>query len=222
VAFQLQGDHERSVTDFRSVADTYAQREVLFDHLGYSLLQLRRAQEANLAFFRANRINETFESRLKLGWSRFLSPGGASSSLSEFSKAIQLAPDRFEGYLLRAYASFESRRSRAKSFDNEVNDIQAAVERQPDLALVRFHAARILSVASKTRAELKSEVIAHLEAAARLGWSRKDIETALEFAELRDEAEFRHLLQGFAASGTTPQPTLHEIAVSLPPLLQAK
>jgi len=182
------GDYARSI-DALQKAITIRPSYQAYSNLGLSYLALRRFPEAIASFEQAVAMgSHTIQTFGNLGRAYYFYPSKRDLARSPLEKALQLAADDLkvnpqdaDVYTLAAeYSAMIGERAEA------LQQLNKALQLRPNDAETLYFAGIVHAVLGD-----KDEAIPWLQAAMKRGYSRAEIDSALELDELRNSPEFK-------------------------------
>src|SRR5437868_390269 len=182
------GDYARSIDAFQN-STTLPPSFQAYSNLGLSYLALRRFPEAIASFEQAVAMgSHTIQTFGNLGQAYYFYPSKRDLARSPLEKALQLAADDLkvnpqdaDVYTLAAeYSAMIGERAEA------LQQLNKALQLRPNDAETLYFAGIVHAVLGD-----KDEAIPWLQAAMKRGYSRAEIDSALELDELRNSPEFK-------------------------------
>jgi serine/threonine-protein kinase len=186
--YYLAGDYARSI-DALQKAITIRPSYQAYSNLGLSYLALRSFPEAVASFEQAVSMgSHTIQTFGNLGRAYYFYPSKRDQARAPLQKALQLAADDLkvnpqdaDVYTLAAeYFAMLGKRS------DSLQHLSKALQLRPNDAETLYFAAIVHGVLGE-----RNEAISWLRAAIKRGYSRAEIDSALELDELRNSPEFQ-------------------------------
>lgn len=185
VALQRMGEHLRALADLQLAAET-ARVPVIYEVLGDSLLEQKKAREALLAYASAGRTDKRPELRIKQAYA-MTRAGLLGSAESELDRVLVDHPLLQPAYHLRSRVRLGLVKSGFGTIDGVLSDVTAALHHGPPNTLLEFDAARAYALAAQQQPSLEQQALTLIRSVAQ-AWPASVLQADELLGPLVDDA----------------------------------